>query len=88
MRTEVSRFVAGCHVCQTVKPSTEKPAGFMAPLPVPQRRFGDWSMDFVVELPEVDGFNAMFVCVDRLSKLVRVCPCRVGEGNLSAPETA
>ena len=45
-------------------------------------------MDFVVELPEVDGYNAMFVCVDRLSKLVRVCPCRVGEGNLSAPETA
>ena len=41
----------------------------------------------MVDLPEVDSYNAMFVCVDRLSKLVRVCPCQVGEGNLSAPET-
>jgi len=60
----------------------------MAPLPVPQRRFGSWSMDFVTSLPECKGFNAIYTCVDRLTKLVRVCPCKVGESALSASETA
>ena len=60
----------------------------MAPLPVPTRRFGSWSMDFVVDLPLCHGYNGVFTCVDRLTKLVRVCPVSLGGGRLSASETA
>ena len=43
-------------------------------------------MDFMVELPEVNSFNALMVIVDKLGKLSFLVPCRVGEGQLTAPE--
>ena len=45
-------------------------------------------MDFVIDLPLCSGFNAIYTCVDHLSKLVRVTPCYLGEGKLSARDTA
>ena len=45
-------------------------------------------MDFMVELPEVKGFNALMVFVDKLGKLSCLGPCRAGEGQLTAPEVA
>ena len=45
-------------------------------------------MEFMVKLPEVNGFNALMVIVDKLGKLLRLVPCRVGEGQLTAPEVA
>ena len=43
-------------------------------------------MDFMVEFPEVNGFNALMVIVNKLGKLSRFIPCRAGEGQLTAPE--
>ena len=34
-----------------------------------------FSMDFITDLPLSDGFDALYVCVDRLTKMVRVAPC-------------
>ena len=42
----------------------------------------------MVELPEVNGFNALMVMVDKLGKLLHLVPCRVGEGQLTVPEVA
>ena len=36
----------------------------------------------------MDGFDTIFTCVDRLTKLVRFTPCRMGDGQLGAMETA
>ena len=43
-------------------------------------------MDFMVELPEVNGFNALLVIVDKLGKLLCLVPCRAWEGQLTVPE--
>ena len=43
-------------------------------------------MDFMVELPEVNGFSALLVIVDKLGKISRLVPCRVLEGQVTAPE--
>ena len=45
-------------------------------------------MDFMVELPEVNGFNALMVIVNKLGKLSCLVPCRAGEGQLTVPEVA
>ena len=45
-------------------------------------------MDFVTNLPEVQGHSALFVCVDKFSKLCRLVPCRFGDSELAAPAVA
>jgi transposase InsO family protein len=49
--------------------------GVFQPLPVPEKPWKDISMDFVVELPECEGFDAVWVVVDRLSKMRHLIPC-------------
>ena len=67
MRKDVERFVANCHTCKRIKPRRHAPHETLLPLPVPDRPWQDISMDFVVGLPESDGFDAIWVVVDRLS---------------------
>ena len=42
----------------------------MLPLPVPKGPWQDISLDFVIELPEAEGKNAVCVIVDQFSKEV------------------
>ena len=47
-----------------------------------------YAMGFMVELPELNGFNALLVIVDKLGRLSYLVPCRAGEGQLTAPKVA
>ena len=52
------------------------------PLPIADRRFGSWSMDFITGLPScAHGCNAIFTCVD-------LAACTLGAGELSAKQAA
>ena len=42
-------------------------------------------MDFITGLPDINGYNALLVCVDKFGKLCRLIPCRAGENELSVP---
>ena len=42
-------------------------------------------MDFVTDLPESQGYDSMFVVVDRFSKAIIVSPCKK---SITAKETA
>jgi hypothetical protein len=42
-------------------------------------------MDFIVELPPSAGFDAIYVCVDRLTKMAHFCPTR---SDVTAEQTA
>ena len=44
-------------------------------------------MDFITSLPKDQGSNAFSTCVYKLTKLVRLTPCRMGEGLPSAEQT-
>jgi hypothetical protein len=84
MHETVARYVKSCHVCSRSKASRERKQGLLKPLPVPQRRWRDISVDFIVGLPESQGFSNIMVVVDRLSKMFHVIPC----SSITAPETA
>ena len=71
----MSRYIRNCHLYRRAKARHHGQHGLLSPLPVPQRRWRYLSMDFIVGLPERDGFNAMLVVVDRLSKIAYAIPC-------------
>ena len=57
------------------KPRTDKPYGSSMPLPVPTRPWDLVSMDFVTNLPNVDGYDAILTIVCALSKMAHFSPC-------------
>ena len=83
MRQDCAKVVKECQICQRHKDSTQATPGLLQPLPIPQERFSSWSMDFITSLPLCNGYNAIFTCVDRLTKLTRLIPCSLGEGALT-----
>ena len=75
MRKQVDQYVRNCHSCQPAKTSRHGTFGVLRSLPVPQKPWEDISMDFVVGLPECEGFDAVCVVVNRLSKMRHFIPC-------------
>jgi len=75
MQKQVDQFVRNCHVCQLSQSSRQSTFGVLRPLPAPEKPCEDISMDFVVGLPECEGFDVIWVVVDRLSKMRLFIPC-------------
>ena len=69
MRTLIARYVRNCHTCSRSKSRRHAKYGVLKPLPVPNQRWKDISMDFVTGLPVSQGFDAILVVVDRLTKM-------------------
>ena len=57
-----------CDVCQRNKGEISHLAGLLQPLPIPKRKWESISMDFIIELPMVQGKDCIFVIVDQLTK--------------------
>jgi hypothetical protein len=75
MNESVSRYVRGCLLCATSKPSNRK-LGLYTPLPVPSRPWESVSMDVVSGLPmSRRGHDYLYVVVDRFSKMCILMPC-------------
>ena len=71
---DVETFIHTCPVCQRVKAEHGPPAGLLFPLPVPTRRGGTISIDFI-ELPRAaSGHDFMQVQMDLLTGRVWLVP--------------
>jgi hypothetical protein len=74
MRNFVNEYIRSCDVCarnKTPRQATHVP---LHPLPIPPAPWTSVSMDFIVELPLSNGFDAIYVCVDRFTKMAHFCP--------------
>jgi hypothetical protein len=76
LRKDVKSFIAVCDSCQRVKSDHQRPAGLLQPLSIPEDRWKTVSMDFIVELPNCKGFNAIIVFVDVLTKMAHFAACK------------
>ena len=76
MRKDCTAYVESCHVCGRAKATHMKPAGLLQPLPVPPRPWHSVAMDFIVDLPPVQGKDSILVIVDRFSKMGHFVACR------------
>ena len=66
---DVATDVALCDICQRVKVEHKRPAGLLQPLKIPEWKWEEIGMDFIVELPRThDGYDSIWVVVDQLTK--------------------
>ena len=80
----VWHYVATCDVCGRTK---NRPA-IVAPLQpneVPTKPWQIITADFIVGLPKSNGFDAIFVCCDRFTKMTHFVPCNA---TVTAEQTA
>jgi hypothetical protein len=71
----VVRYVSECDTCRKVKADYMKPGGLLQPLSVPEWKWDDISMDFIVGLLlTARKFNSIWVIVDRLTKSTHFIP--------------
>ena len=69
MEEEVKDYVRSCDVCQRDKTSRRKKYGLLKLLDIPHQPWKSISMDFIVGLPESNGYTQIWVVVDRLTKM-------------------
>ena len=68
---DVRDFVLSCPVCQQEKSVTKVPAGILGPLTLPEQKWADVSMDFIMGLPRSsNGNDGILTVVDRATKMV------------------
>ena len=86
MRDTVHAYIQSCGNCQRNKASNQAPLGFLQPIPLPDERWEQITMDLITQLPKTPaGHDAIVVFVDRLSKHVHFEPTSTA---VTAPELA
>jgi hypothetical protein len=86
MYNDIKKYVHTCLICQKTKAENKKKAGLLFPHKVPTKRWQVVTMDFITQLPRSkNGYNAIMVVVDKLSKRAYFIPCTT---NVTAPEVA
>ncbi len=75
MGKEIEAYVRSCPICQVMKSDHRKKTGLLQPIPIPTRKWEQITTDLVTDLPPSDGYTAVAVFVDRLSKMVHFAPC-------------
>ena len=76
IRGDTIQYVKTCPMCQLMKSDNRAKAGLLQPLEIPTRKWAHVTTDLVTDLPESDGYTAVAVFVDKLTKMVHFAPCR------------
>jgi hypothetical protein len=66
--TFVKYYCKSCMACARSKASRHQPYGNLRQLPILDKPWNSISMDFIEQLPSSEGFTAILVIVDQLSK--------------------
>jgi hypothetical protein len=73
----VVEYVSLCDTYQRVKPEHQRPAGLLQPMQIPEWKWKEVGMDFIVGLPRTrNGYDSIWVIVDRLTKVAHFLPVK------------
>jgi hypothetical protein len=64
----IGRYISTCNMCLFTKPSCNPPTRELHLLPILDALWDTISVDFIVELPESEGKDAVMVVVDSVTK--------------------
>jgi hypothetical protein len=70
----VNDYIDSCERCKQTKIHPAKPTGLLKPNEVPNGPWQNVTCDLIVDLPKSEGFNSIFICVDRFTKQAHVVP--------------
>ncbi|KAI3773906.1 hypothetical protein L1987_48445 [Smallanthus sonchifolius] len=77
MKNDVTEYVSKCLTCSLVKAEHQKPCGKIQPLPIPEWKWEEITMDFITKLPRTaKGNDTIWVIVNRLTKSAHFLPIR------------
>ena len=76
MDQEIDKYIGTCLTCQRNADRNSNLTCLLHPLEIPTDRFKDISIDFATIPQHPDGWNQVMVVVCRLTKLVRLIPCK------------
>jgi hypothetical protein len=77
MKRDVAEYVALCNTCQRVKAKHQRPVELLQPLKIPEWKWEEIGMDFIVGLPRTQaGYDSIWVIVDRFTKVAHFIPVK------------
>ena len=75
MKSDIAEWVSKCLDYQKVKAEHQRPSGLLQPLEIPEWKWEQIAMDFVVGLPLTRGkCDVIWVIIDRLTKSAHFIP--------------
>jgi hypothetical protein len=65
MKRDIAEYVALCDTCQRVKAEHQRLVGLLQPLQVPEWKWEEIAMDFIMGLPRTQsGYDSIWVIID------------------------
>jgi hypothetical protein len=78
MKRVVAEYIALCDNCQRVKAECQRPTRLLQPMKIPQWKWEEIIMDFIVGLPTTQpGYDSIWVIVDHFSKVAHFIPVKI-----------
>lgn len=74
LASRLRKYLRHCHECATLDTKRHSPYGSLHPVKSPPQPFHTVTIDFIVGLPEADGFDAILTVTCKSSKQVLLVP--------------
>ncbi|GJX49373.1 putative reverse transcriptase domain-containing protein [Tanacetum coccineum] len=77
MKADIATYVSKCLTCAKVKAEHQRQSGLLVQPEIPQWKWDNITMDFVIKLPKSSqGYDTIWVIVDRLTKSAIFIPMK------------
>jgi hypothetical protein len=77
MKRDITEYVSLCDTCQRIKAEHQRPARLLQPLKIPEWKWEEIGMDFIVGLSCTQAwYDSIRVIVDRLTKVAHFIPVK------------